>query len=116
MYAQLFKEIKSLTKQAIELIENDNIEKCNLILVKRQTLLEELEIKHKLSSKNPSQKSIHPESNETFTQRFIELMIWIQQHDHPAIINVKQKQQQNKERSISQVKTKKALHQYTNLI
>lgn len=116
MYTQLFKEIKGLTKQAVELVESNKIEQCNNILVKRQLLLEKVALNYEEIQEYSPQDNSASENKKIYTKHFIELIRWVQQHDHPAIIDIKHKQEQSKERSMTQIKTKKALQQYRKLL
>jgi len=105
MHTDLFHQIRYLTQQAIILLDEDNIEQCNLALVKRQSLLEDLKFKLDTCLENKKE----------FTEKFVELMKWIQQQDSPAIINATDKKNQNIKSSLTQIKTTKALQQYKNV-
>jgi len=106
MHTDLFNQIRYLTQQAIILLNEDKIEQCNIVLAKRQSLLEELKSKHDACLENKKE----------FTDKFVELMKWIQQQDTPAIINATDKKSQTIKNSLTQIKTKKALQQYKNAI
>lgn len=104
MYSTSLQDIRELTLQATKLVELNEIEQCNIVLLKRQHLLEQLN-KYYLSLSD---------NKEEFKQHFIELIYWIQQQDQPSCAQAIQKKQQNIKKSMLQVQTKKALKQYKN--
>jgi hypothetical protein len=105
METQLFEVIKAQTLQAIELAESNEIEQCNVVLSSRQKSLEKLQFDY-LSDLNV--KAI-------YTQKLIELFIWIQKKDAPIKINLENKKEEFKQRFLVQNKTKKALKHYKNM-
>lgn len=102
MLSSLFENIKALTLKANESVEENNIEQCNITLVKRQNLLEKLS----------EQVSLLSENDPSLNNKFIELILWIQEQDKPNIVNLQAKKQENIQKSIKQVKSKKAMQQY----
>lgn len=105
MNIQLIKEIRDLTIYAIECIDKDMIEQCSVSLNKRQSLLEKLKL-------NYGQLLL---TDDRSKQEFIELMLWIQQQDQPAIEKSQLKRNQKQKMSAVQIKTKKALQFYKNV-
>lgn len=104
MFIQLSERIRQLTLQASELIDNNEIEQGLALLIERQTLLEQLKVKF-LSTVND------PEISKVFTA----LLHWVQQQDEVSNAKVIQLREQSKQKTVTQVKIKKALHQYKNI-
>lgn len=105
METQLIEVIKAQTLQAIELAESNEIEQCNVVLSSRQKSLEKLQFDY-LSDVN---------AKEIYTQKLIELFLWIQKTDAPIILNLENKKEEFKQSFLAQNKTKKALKYYKNM-
>lgn len=106
MFNELSDEIRVLTLKAAELVASEQIEQCLSILVKRQALLEKLDRIYQDSSQY---------DRSHYSSAFTELILWVQQQDAPNSSKVMQLREQSKKDSVTQIKTKKALHHYKNL-
>ncbi len=104
MFTLLSQRIRALTQQAEQLVDNKEIEQCLALLVERQRLLEELK-QHLLSTEHD------PELSTDFTS----LLLWLQQQDAINSAKVVQFREQSKQKSVAQVKIKKALNHYKNV-
>lgn len=105
MLSLLFEKIRALTDKAKECVEHDHIEQCHIALVERQNLLE------KLNEQVSSQSNNDPKVRD----KYVTLLLWIQEQDQPNIVNLQTKKQANIKKSIKQIQTKKALLQYKSV-
>ena len=104
MFTQLSQRIRALTLQAESCVDRKEIETCLAFLVERQTLLEEC--KGQFLSKDHD-----PELSQDFTA----LLLWIQQQDAIYSAKVVKFREASIQESVTQAKTKKALHHYKNV-
>lgn len=102
MLLSLIENIKALTYKADESIKQNKIEQCQIALVERQCLLENLF----------EQGSILSDNDQSISKQLVEIFQWVQEHDKPNIANLLSKQQENIKSSLNQVKVKKAMKQY----
>lgn len=106
MYIQLSQQIRDLTIQAAGFVNENKIEKCLEILIKRQTLLENLIQEYKSAT----------EIDQAFKQCVIELITWIQEQDLVNNNKVITLRELSKENTVKQRKTTKAIQHYKNII
>lgn len=104
MFTQLSQRIRKLTLQAETSVERKEIELCLALLVERQNLLEQFKAQF-LAKKHD------PELSKAFTS----LLQWIQQQDVINNAKVVKYREASKQKSVTQAKTKKALHHYKNV-
>ena len=102
MFLSLFENIRELTHTANNFVQEHNIEQCNIALVERQKLIENLfEKVSNLSESNPQIKD-----------KLIELLDWIQVQDKPNVAVLITEKKKNIKNSIKQVQANKAIKQY----
>jgi hypothetical protein len=106
MFIPLCENIRALTYEAAELVADNQIESCLVILTKRQALLDELAI-HFHSSANNSARN---------KSMFIDLIHWLQNEDAINSSKVIALRAQSHKNSMNQAKVSKALNHYKNII
>lgn len=104
MFNQLCQDIRDLTLQAAELQSNKEIEDGLALLVKRQTLLEQLQALF-----------ISAEDNSKLYTPYTSLLLWVQKQDAINSAKIIEFREQSKHKSVHQAQIKKALNHYKNL-
>ena len=114
MFEALFQQVQQLTQQAAAFVKTGEVDTCQAVLVERQQCLESLDKQIKSLQAN-SITDIEIIKFNVIKQNYIELLIWIQQQDAPAIIQATQLKNAHQKKIIHQNKTAHAIKQYTRL-